>query len=391
MAGGKPPFRNQSVLGILKSFGRSLFGSRPKSSGRFGKGSAGASGGPPGAAPASIWTPPMIVATAALVIVIVVSIVVLQHVYSSGSATPNPLGSGTALPAPAATAVPVQLQLSAGTPITPTTIVGGANGASTLLGPTEAVRGPDKLYYVADPGNHRVAVLNGKGKVVRSITAGAQGTLQAPSSLALTPDGNLVVLDSDSGFVTEYTTQGKLVTSSPRSVPMIHARGLSVDTQGQIYVADPATDSVFTLDTGLNIIHQETASPDGGKTFLFRQPTAVVPAPGGGFYVVDGQVGQLDLFTATWQPIRSWPLAIGDTLHSPRVLPLTDGKVLVTDPSDSKLLLFTPDATQPTFYALNTVPGALPSPLGLSIVGKKVLLTCTGVNQLWLLSIPGLL
>lgn len=200
----------------------------------------------------------------------------------------------------------------------------------------------------------------------------------------------MVVLDSDSGFVMEYTTKGKLVTSSPRSVPLVHARGISVDSQGQVYVADPATDSIFTLDSGLNIVHQETASPDGGKTYLFQQPTAVAPVPGGGFYVVDGQVGQLDRFTATWQFVRSWPLAITDTLHSPRVLPLTNGRVLVTDPSDSKLLLFSPDATQPTFYALNTVPGPLPSPLGLSAMGKKLLLTSTGANQLWVLTIPGL-
>ncbi len=353
MASGKPPFRNQSVLGILRTFGRSLFRSGSAASAPLGKGPDGA----PTAAPPSIWTPPMIVATTALVIVIVVSIIVLQRVYSSDSATPNPLSPTAFLPTPAATPIPVPLQVVAGTPITPTTILGGANAASTLLGPTEAVRGPDKLYYVADVGNHRVAVLNGKGKLVRSITTGSQGPLLSPSSLAFTPDGHLVVLDSDTGFVTEYTPQGRLVTSSPRSVPMLHARGLSVDSQGQVYVADPATDSIFTLDSGLNIIHQETASPDGGKTYLFQQPTAVVPAPGGGFYVVDGQVGQLDLFTATWQLIRTWPLAISDTLHSPRVLPLADGKVLVTDPSDNKLLLFTPDATQPTFYALNSRAG----------------------------------
>jgi hypothetical protein len=387
MADRKPPFRKQSVLGILKAFRRSLFHSRSAASGPFAKAPGGASA----RTSSSIWTPPMIVATMALVIVIVVSIVVLQHVYSSGTAAPNPLGSTTPVPSPAATAIPVPLQVSAGTPITPTVILGGSNAASTLLGPSEAVRGPDKLYYVADTGNHRVAVLNGKGKLVRSITAGSQGSLSSPSSLAFTPNGRLVVLDSDTGFVTEYTTKGKVVTSSPRSVPLVHSRGLSVDSQGQVYVADPATDSIFTLDSGLNITHQETASPDGGKTFLFQQPTAVVPAPGGGFYVVDGQVGQLDLFTSAWQLIRSWPLAVGDTLHSPRVLPLSNGRVLVTDPSDSKLLLFSLDATQPTFYALNTVPGPPPSPLGVSAMGNKVLLTSTGANQLWVLTIPGLL
>ncbi|MGH2347713.1 MAG: NHL repeat-containing protein, partial [Chloroflexota bacterium] len=277
-----------------------------------------------------------------------------------------------------------------GTPITPTTILGGADAASTLLAPQEAVHGSDGLIYVADTGNHRVAVLNGHGKLVRSITKSAHGLLSAPSSLAFTPDGHLVVLDSDTGFVLEYTMKGKLVAGSSRSVPLVHARGLAVDAQGRIYVADPATDSIFTLDSGLNIVHQETASPDGGKTFLFQQPTAVAPAPGGGMYVVDGQIGALDLFSADWQLQHTWPLAITDTLHSPRVLPLADGRVLVTDPADNKLLLFTPGVVQPAFYALNTVPGPLAAPLGIAWTTKhRLLLTCTGANQLWVVTIPG--
>lgn len=388
MAGGKPPFRDQSLVGVLRSLARSL-GRRPRSA--VGPLSGATSGEQGTSAQTSVWTPPMIMATVALLIVIVVSVVVLQRVYSTSTASPNPLGSGSIVPTSIPTAIPVKLVVSPGTPITPTTVLGGADAESTLLAPQEAVQASDGLIYVADTGNHRVAVLNKNGKLVRTITKSARGALlSSPSSLVLTPDGHLVVLDSDTGIVLEYTTNGALVNSSSRAVPLIHARGIAVDAQGQIYVADPATNSIFTLDTGLNIVHQETASPDGGKTFLFQQPTAVAPAPGGGMYVVDGQIGALDLFSADWQLQHTWPLAITDTLHSPRVLPLADGRVLATDPADNKLLLFTPGVVQPAFYALNTVPGPLAAPLGIASASKhRVLLTCTGANQLWLAAIPG--
>jgi len=332
----------------------------------------------------------MLVASAALVIVIVVSILVLAHVYSSGTTAPAALPLGTTAPQALPTAAMPKLAMSVGTPITPTTMLGGGNSASTLLAPQEALLGSDGLYYVADTGNHRVAVLNSHGSLVRQILNGPSGPLQAPASLAFTHDGHLLVLDSDSGLVLEYTMADKLLATSSRAVPFIHARGLAVDAQGQIYVADPATDGIFTLDTGLNVVHQQTASPDQGKTFLFQQPTAVAPAPGGLLYVVDGQNQRLDLFNATWQLQESWPLAITDTLHSPRVLPLANGQALVSDAVDNKILLYSPDQLQPAAYSLATVAGPAAGPLGIAAAGHhRLLVTASGANQIWLVPVPG--
>jgi len=377
MPGRKPRFRDQSFLGILRGFGRSA-GRAPGSRG------PAPSGQPP------FWSPPMLVASAALVIVIVVSILVLAHVYSSGTTAPAALPLGTTAPQALPTAAMPKLAMSVGTPITPTTMLGGGNSASTLLAPQEALLGSDGLYYVADTGNHRVAVLNSHGSLVRQILNGPSGPLQAPASLAFTHDGHLLVLDSDSGLVLEYTMADKLLATSSRAVPFIHARGLAVDAQGQIYVADPATDGIFTLDTGLNVVHQQTASPDQGKTFLFQQPTAVAPAPGGLLYVVDGQNQRLDLFNATWQLQESWPLAITDTLHSPRVLPLANGQALVSDAVDNKILLYSPDQLQPAAYSLATVAGPAAGPLGIAAAGHhRLLVTASGANQIWLVPVPG--
>ncbi len=378
MPGRKPRFRDQSFLGILRGFGRSA-------------GRAPASRGPAPSGQPPFWSPPMIVASAALVVVIVVSILVLAHVYSSGTAAPSPLAAGTAAPQALPTAAMPKLAVSAGMPITPTTMLGGGNPASTLLAPQEALLGSDGLYYVADTGNHRVAVLNSHGSLVRQFLNGPAGPLQSPASLAFTHDGHLLVLDSDSGLVIEYTKAGKVVTTSSKAVPFIHARGIAIDTQGQVYVADPATDGIFTLDAGLNLIHQQTASPDEGKTFLFQQPTAVAPAAGGLLYVVDGQNQRLDLFNASWQLQEGWPLAISDTLHSPRVLPLANGQALVSDAVDNKILLYSPAQLQPTVYSLATVAGPPAGPLGIAAAGHhRLLVTASGANQIWLVPVPSL-
>jgi DNA-binding beta-propeller fold protein YncE len=182
------------------------------------------------------------------------------------------------------------------------------------------------------------------------------------------------------------------VGSSSPAVPFVHARGIAIDNLGQVYVADPAANAIFTMDSKLNLIHQETASPDGGKTFLFQQPTAVAPVSGGFLYVVDGQNQRLDLFNASWQLQQTWPLAVSDTQHSPRVLPLANGQALVSDSMHDKLLLYSSGQLQPAIYALNTQAGPPAAPLGIARAGShRLLITATGANQLWVVPLPGVL
>jgi hypothetical protein len=67
------------------------------------------------------------------------------------------------------------------------------------------------------------------------------------------------------------------------------------------------------------------------------------------------------------------------------MLALPDGRVLATDPRDSKLLVYAPDAIQPRIYAL----GAAHVPLGIALDGpSKLLITCSGSNQVLIATIP---
>ena len=64
--------------------------------------------------------------------------------------------------------------------------------------------------FVADSGNHRVAVFSRDGELIRTI--GSQGTgpgqFNNPSGVAISPDGELYVSDHDNGRVQVLTPQG---------------------------------------------------------------------------------------------------------------------------------------------------------------------------------------
>ena len=265
-----------------------------------------------------------------------------------------------------------------------------SGGGTPFAQPQDALRGPDGRTYVADTGNKRVAVLDATGKLVLSISAGPAGSLKSPFGLALTKAGDLLVLDSELGRVIEYGPAGDVVRSSGAALPLVHARGISVDQQGDVLVAAPALDAIITLGPDLALLRQQPNVGSGG-THLYDQPSAVAAGPDGSVFVVDSQNNRLVRFDAQWKALQSWPLSAGDTFHAPHVLPLADGRVLVSYPAGNKLLLFGADGGQPRAYSLPALAGQSPLPVGLAAVKlPEVLVACTGSGVILDLSLPSL-
>jgi DNA-binding beta-propeller fold protein YncE len=234
-----------------------------------------------------------------------------------------------------------------------------------------------------------VAVLDKQGRLLRAITDGPHGPLQSPFSLALSPNGNLLVLDSDAGLVIAYDAAGKPVRSTAPSLNLSHARGIAVDAAGRVYVADPAANAVYTLGPDLTLVHTEPAQTGSGPA-LFNQPAAVAVGVDGTMYVADNQDNLIIAFSSAWKSLASWPVAPSDSQHSPRILPLTGGRILVSDPRDGKLLLLGGSDTRA--FDLAPPAGAAPCvPLGIAAARlPAVLATCNGAGQVWKLVLPGI-
>jgi hypothetical protein len=121
---------------------------------------------------------------------------------------------------------------------------------------------------------------------------------------------------------------------------------------------------------------------------LFNQPSGVAAGLRGTVFVVDSQNSRLVEFTPDWKVLQSWPIAVTDTQHSPRALPLSNGNVLVSNPRDGQLLLFGNGFEAPR--AFNIPAGSASVPLGVT-KGRhgEVLVTCYGTNQVLEFRLPG--
>jgi DNA-binding beta-propeller fold protein YncE len=347
--------------------------------------------------PAARSSMPLLLGAIALIVIAAVaaSIFILVQLLGSANQGTQPIsipGSSTATPAGPSTPPPVSSPLAVppGTPLTAAHVYGGSAPA-LLDSPEEAIRLKDGHIYVADTGNHRVAVFDAKGRLLRSITSRLNGSLLAPFSLAVTPQGHLLVLDSEAGAVIEYDAAGTPLRESSQSLSLGHARGIAVDAKGDVLVADPAANAVYTLSSDFTLVHTEAASA-GAAAHLFDQPSAVAVAPNGAIFVMDNQNSRIEQFSPAWQLQFTYPLVPSDTQHSPRMLPLADGRLLATDPPDGKLLLFGASTAQPQAFSLAGPPAVTPC-IALGLAADRlpaVLVTCNGSGRVLQVRVPGL-
>jgi hypothetical protein len=261
-------------------------------------------------------------------------------------------------------------------------VIGGTAG---LLAPQEAVQLRDGTIAVADTGHKRVVLLDAHGNLLKSITAGAT-PLKEPYALAATGT-TLDVLDSEGDTIDRFDAQGRFRGVVLHDPTLHHARGLSLGPQATLLVANPATDSVLTLSRSGEILHTLGGTIGAGRDQL-NQPSDVATGRNGSIYVLDNNNQRVQVVTAAGSFSGQRPAPASSTLASSHVLPLPDGRLVVSDPTGS-LLVYPPGRNTATRVVLRVKgnSSAPVSPLGLSLLtGGKVLITDTAGNRL--LTIP---
>jgi len=120
--------------------------------------------------------------------------------------------------------------------------------AALVIGPTGVGLGPDGTLYVADTPNNRIAAIPGAAVRLsddgtgQTVTTG--GALNGPLGLAITPNGNILTVNSGDGNMVE-TTPGKMQVK----VKTIDDQG-SPAGAGNLFglAVKPGADAVYFVD-----------------------------------------------------------------------------------------------------------------------------------------------
>ena len=118
----------------------------------------------------------------------------------------------------------------------------------SLNSPRDIAFSPDGSLYIADTGNARVCRIHPQTGALEVVAGGDDGSLGTPVAVTTTRQGALRVADSTGGRVFALDlTDGKMGAPYVVATDLAEPRGLMVDGQGTLYIADTARHRVWAV------------------------------------------------------------------------------------------------------------------------------------------------
>ncbi|NTU54905.1 MAG: hypothetical protein HGA79_01505, partial [Anaerolineales bacterium] len=237
-----------------------------------------------------------------------------------------------------------------------------------LNAPRAIARGIQADLYIADSRNHRILHIASDGSLLRQVGSFADaftgdapiGTFNEPWGVAVGPDGSVYVSDTWNHRIQKFTqdlTPVKMWGQYGQPVPGDSAsagsfwgpRGIAVDANGNVLVADTGNKRIVVFDKDGNYITEfGTAGFDPGQ---FDEPVGVAVAPSGTVYVADTWNQRIQSFTPSedgtfYFPALQWDVNgwFGQSLdNKPLIAVGANEHVFITDPEGYRVIEFTAD------------------------------------------------
>ena len=254
--------------------------------------------------------------------------------------------------------------------------------------------------FVADIFNHRIQKFDADGKFVAQVGSrgDAEGQFNEPWDVTLDGEGNVYVADTFNHRVQKFDADlnflfafGRPASSleDPEADAFWGPRGVAVDADGGIWVADGGTGRVVKYGPDGNLIQPFGDLGEGPGRF--KEPTDIVIAPGGDIFVADSGNRRVQRFDANFDFVAEYAVPgwlYADSVAKPYLALLPDGGLIVGDPTQSKL--FRLDAQGTAVATLDAADGALNIPRGVAFDGSDSLYVAeAGPDQVRRLAFSG--
>lgn len=229
---------------------------------------------------------------------------------------------------------------------------------AVLSKPTGIAIGPDGSRYVASRANSAIQKYSSSGQFIKiwtNRTGVGSDSFDYPTALAVDKDGNVFVLDLSSYRVLKFDSNGAIITrwgslgtGDGQFGNGLGKRpgGISVDAQGNVYVADAGNNRIQKFsNAGAFITKWGTFGAGDGQ---FSGPRGVAADEQGNIYVADTTNQRIQKFSNTGTFIAKWGSGgSGNGQFSDPYAVTTDasGRVYVAETTGTRVQKFDADGT----------------------------------------------
>lgn len=191
--------------------------------------------------------------------------------------------------------------------------------------------------YVVDTGNKRLQVFGLDGSFI-AVWDRADEPFEEPFDVVVDSRGEVYVLDAVAQLIQRYGSSGKPRGAIGRDLGLYRPRGLTMDGQGNLYVADTGSNRIVKITpSGQQLAQFGSQGPGPGQV---NQPTDVAVDANGRMYVVDTYNQRVQVLDPAGRYVREWPIGGANTFDSPHIQPGPGGQVFITDPEAHMVIAY---------------------------------------------------
>jgi sugar lactone lactonase YvrE/4-amino-4-deoxy-L-arabinose transferase-like glycosyltransferase len=194
--------------------------------------------------------------------------------------------------------------------------------------------------FVADTGSRQVHRLDQGGRLLRSWgrPGEGEGEFLEPVAVVVDRQGFVLVLDAVKGDIQRFTPEGRFISRFPAGPGPYRPRGMSIDSEDNLYIADTGSNRVVKLT--LAGLYLETIS--GANAKGLEQPTSAATDAYGNIWVAEPDAGRITILRSDGTPLSVAPVPRAGTVRSPHLV-AAHGGVFYTDTESGELVLYSSD------------------------------------------------